>query len=213
MRRFVRLFFVIALSAGLFGCAGMFDPGPPMAHVILPNRLQVAEKSERMPVQVLVAPPIADATIGTDRIMALMNGYEVRALDAAKWVAPVPWLVRRLITDSLEASRRLQAVGWEESGLDAKVRLSTDIRRFYLRYDSPDAPPTVELLFIFSLTDMDSGKLLSRKSVAVEQPCVENTVQEFVAAFSTGMAKVLDRVGEWAHATLERQITESALAR
>lgn len=199
----VRIAVVCASVLVLSGCAGLLDPGPPMSQVILPVRIDIAEKSDRMPVQVLVAHPVADAATGTDRIMALMNGYEVRALDTAKWVAPVPWLVQRLLIDSLEASRRLQAVGWEESSLDAKIRLTTDIRRFYLRYDAPDRNPVVDINLVFSLVDMDTMKIISRRVIAVEQQCAGNTVQEFVATFSVCMTRALAQANEWIVGTLE----------
>ncbi|MDL2210226.1 ABC-type transport auxiliary lipoprotein family protein [Desulfovibrio sp. OttesenSCG-928-O18] len=175
----------------------MLDPGPPIAQLILPVQLPVASKSDRMPVQLLIARPVTDAATGTDRIMALMNGYEVRALDAAKWVSPVPVMVQRLLIDSLEATRSLEAVGWEDSGMDTSFRLTTDVRRFYLRYESADKPPVADLVLVLGLTDTESGKVLARKLIAVEQPCTENSTREFVAAFSLGMGKVLAQSNEW----------------
>ena len=198
------------LSFLLSGCAGLLDPGAPMTQVILPVQITVAATSNRMPMQVLVAHPVADTATGTDRIMALMNGYEVRALDSAKWVASVPWLVQRSLIDSLEASRRLQAVGWEESSLDAKVRLTTDIRRFYLRYDTQDAPPTVDIRLIFSLVDMNTAKIISRKVIAIEQQCTNNSVHEFVAAFSECMTKILEQTNAWVIDVLEARVEKAS---
>ena len=193
--------FYLLLTA-LSGCA-VLDPGPPMAQVILPVRLQVAEISDRIPIQLIVSLPVADGATGSDRIMALMNGFEVRALDTAKWVSPAPLMVQRLLIDSLEATRRIEAVGLEESGMDAKVRLAADLRRFFLRYDSPDAPPTAEIVLIFSLSDLTTGKAFARKMIKVDQPCTANTLQEFVAAFSVGMSRVLSQSNEWVVAHLE----------
>lgn len=203
-RLFSRTSLLCLAVFALSGCA-LLDPGPPMSQVILPVRIDVAAKSDRMPFQVLVSQPVAAAATGSDRIMALMNGYEVRALNSAKWVAPVPGMVQRLLIDSLEATRRLQAVGWEESAPDANIRLTTDVRRFYLRYEKPGANPVAEIALILSLVDMDSAKILSRRQIAVEQPCAGSSIQEFVAAFSMGMTKVLRQADEWVIATLEKE--------
>ena len=191
------------------GCA-LLDPGPPMASVILPVQVPVASQSDRLPVQLLVTRPAADGGTGTDRIMALMNGYEVRALDSAKWVSPVPMMVQRQLVDALEASRRLAAVSWEESNIDEKYRLSTDIRRFFLRYDTADKPPTADTTMVFSLVRTETGKILARKLIQMEEPCQDNTVQAFVAAFSQAMTKTLTQTTDWVVETLEMQLATDA---
>lgn len=200
---------VCVLVAGLSGCA-ILDPGPPPAQVILPVQHQVAEQADRMDVRVLVALPVADRATGTDRILALFNGYEVRALDQARWASPVPWIVQRLLIDALEASRRLDTVGWEESLLNPDIRVQTDIRRFFLRYEEPGKPPAADLMLSLSLVDMRTGNTIGRKVIAVEQQCLGNSLSEFVAAYSLGMAKVLGRSREWILAEVEKHLAETA---
>ena len=204
MTRMLRL--VLVCFAFLFaaGCA-VLDPGPPMTGVILPVEYPEASGAERLPLQLLVARPAADSGTGTDRIMALMNGYEVRALDSAKWVNPVPAIVQRQLIDALESSRRLAAVGWEESNIDEKYRLSTDIRRFYLRYDTADTPPVADTAIVFSLVRTDTGKIVARRIVRVEEQCGDNSLSAFVAAFGRAMTKTLAVTTEWVIAELEAQ--------
>lgn len=198
------------LVIGLFlqllpGCAALFDPGPPMANVILPVQLPRASGEARMPLQLLVARPAADESTRTDRIMALMNGFEIRALDAAKWVNPVPQMVQTRLVDSLESTRRFAAVGWEESNLDAKYRLGTDIRRFYLRYEDNGQPPAVDIVMVFTLVNPETGKILARKLTQVEERCSGNSLKEFVDAFSAGMTKALAEVSGWVVERLEAE--------
>lgn len=201
---FIQALFFCSMILTLNGCA-VLNPGPPMAQVILPIRMPVAKEIKRMPVQVLVAQPVTDAATGTDRILALMAGYEIRALGEAKWASPVPWMVQRLLIDTLEASQRLEGVGWEESMSDADVRLATDIRRFYLVYDQPGEPPVADLAFTFSLVDLKTGKTFARTVIAAKQPCAGNSLHEFVAAYSLGMTKVLDQSNEWILRKTEEQ--------
>lgn len=187
------------------GCAALFDPGPPMVNVILPVQLPRASGEGRMPLQLLVARPAADESTRTDRIMALMNGFEVRALDVAKWVSPVPQMVQTRLVDSLESTRRFAAVGWEESNLDAKYRLGTDIRRFYLRYEGNGGPPVADIAMVFTLVSPETGTVLARKLTRVEERCAGNSLREFVDAFSAGMTKVLDEASGWVVECLEAE--------
>ncbi|MDR3073946.1 MAG: ABC-type transport auxiliary lipoprotein family protein [Deltaproteobacteria bacterium] len=184
------------LLAGLAGCA-VLDPGPPMVRVMLPVELPVADKAEPLPAQVLVALPVADAAVDTDRIMALMHGYELRALDAAKWASPAPVMLQRLLVDSLDASRRFAGVGREESGLDAAIRLTADIRRFYLRYGEAAGAPVAEFSMALALVDSRSDTVFKRTAVSVEQACAGNSLKDFVAAFSVVVSKGLLLSREW----------------
>lgn len=206
MSRIFRVVIVCLSIVACAGCAGLLDPGPPISQVILPVRMPIAEEADRMPAQLLVSRPVTDAATGTDRIMALMNNFEVRALDSAKWVSPVPAMIQSLLIDSLESTRRLQGVGREESGMNATFRLATDVRRFYLRYESADRPPTADVALVLGLTEIRSGKVVARKLIFVEQPCSENSVREFVAAFSQAMSKALAQINEWVLESIAEKI-------
>lgn len=189
------------------GCA-VLDPGPPMTNVILPVRYPELAPGERMPIQLLVARPAADSSTSSDRILALMNGYEVRALDSAKWVGTIPSIVQRKLVDALEASRRFAAVGWEETNFDEKYRLSTDIRQFYLRYDEAGKAPVVDMAFVYSLVKTDTGKIIARKLVQVEVPCTGNSLEAFVTAFGRAMTETLAVSVDWVVAQLEARQAE-----
>lgn len=197
MKKLIRILLCVVFAVSLGGCA-LLDPGPPMRQVILPVQMPPAQEANRMPVQVLVAHPVTDSAARTDRILALMNGYEIKALDSAKWASPIPWIVQRLLIDSLESTRRFAAVGWEESSMESSIRLSTDLRRFYLRYEEGDPVPTVDVTLILTLTDLATSKVFARTIISAERRCAGNNIQEFVAAFSSAMTKVLEQSNEWA---------------
>lgn len=187
------------------GCA-MLDPGPPMTSVILPVQMPQFSQAGRMPVQLLVARPSAEGATGSERIMALMNGYEVRALDSAKWVAPIPNIVQRQLIDALESTRRFAAVSWEESNVDEKYRLSTDIRRFFLRYDTAGAAPVADTALVFTLVKTETGSIVARKFVRMEEPCDGNSLEAFVTAFSQAMTKTLAETSGWVVEQIEAQL-------
>lgn len=188
------------------GCAQLFDPGPPMATVLLPAKLPEPAAVRKVPVSLLVTRPAADSATDTDRIMALMDGYEVRALDSAKWVASIPVLLQRQIVDAMEASRALEAIGWEDSSLAVRYRLSSDLRRFFLRYDAGSAVPVADIAIVFSLVEVESGKIVARKYVHSEEVCEGNSVEYFVAAFSRAVSRMLAETVAWTLETLQEHV-------
>jgi len=204
MIRSARLFFVLFVFLLPAGCVGL-DPGPARVTVLLPTNISRATQADRMPAQVVVAYPAADGATGTDRIMALVNGYELRALDSAKWVNPVPVIVQRQFVDALEASRRFTSVNWDADDVNDQYRLATDIRRFFLRYDTPGGPPAADISMVFSLIRTDTGTILARRYVRVEKASQGNSLDAFVAAFSLAMDDTLEQTVQWVVETLEKE--------
>jgi len=192
---------VFLLSAG----CSVLNPGPAATNVLLPVNIAVAPQSNRLPVQLLVTRPVTNGATETDRIMALMNGYEIRALDSARWVSPIPVLVQRYLVDALDASRRFAEVNWEGSNTEDNYRVSTDIRRFFLRYDAPGIPPVVDVSIVFSLIRSDSGKVVARTHMQMEEPCRENTLEAFVNAFGRIMTETLSQTVDWVVKNMEAQ--------
>ena len=209
IRRFANMHLcrVALLCAVLFclpACAAMFDPGPPMKQILLSVEVPPAARPLRpLPLQLLVMSPIPSAGTGTDRIVALMNGYEIKSLDSAKWLEPVPKMFQRLLIETLDGSGRFVSVSQEESSQDSRVRLVSEISHFYLRYAESGEPPVVEIGCTFTLANMESGAILGRTHVLKTSPCTENREGAIVAAFGEAMKDVLVTVRDWAVATLK----------
>jgi ABC-type uncharacterized transport system, auxiliary component len=184
------------------GCS-VLNPGPPATNVLLPVSPSVSPHPDRLPMQLLVTRPVTNGATETDRIMALMNGYEVRALDSARWVSPIPVLIQRHLVDALDASRRFTSVNWEGNNIEDNYRISTDIRRFFLRYDTPGSPPVADVSIVFSLVRSDSGKIVARTHMQLEEPCQENTVEAFVSTFGRIMTGILSQTVDWVVENME----------
>lgn len=196
MKRLARIPLSLVLALLLGGCA-MLDPGPPVPRILLPVRTETAKEADRMPVQLLVSHPVTDTALQSDRILALMNGYEIRAFDSARWAASISWMVQRLLVDSLEDTRRFAAVGSEESIMDGSIRLSTEVRRFYLRYEDGEPAPTADIAIILTLADPHARATFARAVFSARERCAGNSLHDFVAAFATAMSRILEESNEW----------------
>lgn len=200
--RFAQCAALVACAGFLAACGALLDPGPPMRQMYLPAKAAEAAPAQPLPVQILVAQPLSISGSGVDRIMALMNGYEVKALDSAKWVESIPILLQRLMLHTLDDSGWFAAVSREESSQDSQVRLVTEIQNFYLVYGENERIPTAEVSLVFSLIDMKTGKLISRTHSKHATVCKENSEEAFVAAFSQGVSASLTEMRDWTRETL-----------
>lgn len=192
--------FVVLLSGG--GCS-LLDVPPPLSQVLLapvpPPRPETAGPSTGM--QLVVAEPVADGVASSDRISAVFNGYEVRFLAGVRWTAPAPRLLQRLFVESLYGSGLFAGVGEAGGAMRSDLRLSTDVRRFGLRYREAKTP-VVEAAFTFRLVDARSGSVLGTLSLRDEENTAEDSVSHYMLAFNTMMSRVLGALNAWTAKTV-----------
>lgn len=192
--RIAVLFLSLVVLAG--GCA-VLTPGPPADLVVMPLRAPTPQAGERLPEQLIVGLPSADPAVDTNRILALMRGYELKALDSTRWASPVPWMVQQAIIDSLEGTGRFRVVAREVSAIDATLRLSLDLRRFYLVYAEGESVPSAEVMLALTLVDLRTGRVFAHTTISGGARCAGNSVKDFVAAFSAAMNGTLDKMDAW----------------
>lgn len=195
-RFFPLLLGVLLFIPALAGCGKFLDPGPPLPQVLLNPELPGPTASAAMPLQVLVARPEAGSDINTDRIAALFDGLKVKYLSNARWASPVPGMVQRLMVDSLEASKCFSGVGDEASGLTSQLRLSMDIKRFYLRYDA-GAKPVVDIAVTLRLVNLQTGNSLGFTRVETAQAAQSEDLRDLVDAFNVATGRVLKQSSAW----------------
>ncbi len=204
MKRALTLPQCLMTLAGLFllcfaltGCAKILDPGPPISRVLLsPELPKSSAASGVLPQQVLVARPTVADDLNTDRIAALFNGLEIKYLSKARWTASVPAMVQRLMIESLESTNRLAGVGDEGSGLSSQLRLSTDIKRFYLRYDNA-SQPVAEVMVTLRLVDMKTGASLGFTSLQARENAKSEDIKDLTFAFDAAASRVLAQSSAW----------------
>ena len=205
-RFFPLLLGVFLLIPTLAGCGKFLDPGPPLPQVLLNPELPGPATDTAMPLQVLVTRPEAGSDINTDRIAALFDGLKVKYLTSARWASPAPGMLQRLMVDSLESSKCFSGVGDEASGLTSQLRLSMDIKRFYLRYDA-GAKPVVDIAVTLRLVNLQTGSSLGFTRIETTQAAQSEDLRDLIDAFNAATGRVLKQSSAW---VLERAALSAA---
>ena len=185
----------------LSGCS-FLDPGAPLSQVLASPKLPGKNDGPPITREVTIMLPLTGDDLNSDRMAVLINGFEVRYLDGMKWTSATPWMMQRLLLESLESTRALAAVSEEGSNLISDVRLAVDIKRFYLRYDTPDATPKVEIVMNARLMDMAASTMLGTTTISALQECAGSGTQHIVAAYNLALTKVLADSSDWVLSTL-----------
>jgi len=192
---------------GCAGCSGVLDPGPALRQLLLAPELPARTQDAPAPFQIAVALPDAGNDINTDRIAALFAGYEVRYLGGARWAGAVPRMLQRLLVDSLEASGIAAGVSADDGILAPHLRLTCDVKRFYLRY-ADAAPAEVEVAAVMRLFDLRSGTALGFKRLEARSRAAGAGEQEMVRAFDAAVGAVLAQNSQWVGEVLRRALVK-----
>jgi ABC-type uncharacterized transport system auxiliary subunit len=110
-------------------------------------------------------------------------------------------MLRRLLVDSLEASRGLAGVGDEGSGLSVQALLFTDIKRFHLHYE-PGKAPYAYVALSLRLTELRTGAALGGVLLEATRQSADDSPRALVAAFGAAVSEALEKSNAWVLQTL-----------
>jgi cholesterol transport system auxiliary component len=193
-----RLFLLVFLL--LPACGGLLNPGPPPARVQL-NPAMPDKVSSTVKKQLIIAVPQTEGDMDADGIALLFHGRELRHLSGVRWISPVPGMIQHAIIDALQASGGLSGVADDMAGISANARLLCDLRRFCLRYDTENAPPTAWFYATLRLVDQSNGRLMGAISLDIAVPAASTDTPALLQAMESALQQALADITAW---TLDR---------
>lgn len=184
------LLFLVALSGGLGGCAGLLDSDePPTSEWWLEATAPGAPADRES--QTLVLHLTVIPGLDTDRILNLGPQARLNHYAGAYWPDHLPEVLASVLARSFEQG------GWRTVRLDDRVRqgdeclLTLETRAFYGRVDRDNLTRGVETRFDGVLICDDTRKpVSSRQDIQV----TENRMGAIVAAFQTALGRNVDEL-------------------
>jgi len=203
MLRFDKRLFLIASASLVLAACGSLDKlvGPPDAPQIYALRpaLSAAQGSgSKVSWALAIQKPDAAGNLDSARIALARNGMQLDYYAKAAWPDRLPDLVQTALLAGFEATGRIDAVSRDEDALQSDYQLSTDLRDFEARYDTPNGAPTVAVTIVAHMSDTKSRKILANLSVNLTEPASANSVDAVVQALNTALAKAVDQISQWA---------------
>lgn len=195
MTRFKPLL-ALAAAFALAACVSLPEGEAPSQRYIL---APLAAQDSGADLRVAVAMPEVPAGLASDHIAVLHPGGRMGHLAGARWVAPLPELLRDFLATSVE--NRLGATAWGNQ--PARFRLVTAVRDFQAEYPEGEArPPTVRVTLVAVLWDRAKGEPVLRRRLSASRRLDENRLK----AVTAGLEGLLQRLT----GTLLEQVPASA---
>jgi cholesterol transport system auxiliary component len=181
----------------LAGCGSLLNSGPAPARLLLKPTLPPRTAARPVNKQLVVAAPTSGNIPSGDGISVVFRNREIRMLAAVRWTAEAPLLIQRGLVDALDATGGLRGVGDDTEGLQADVRLLTDIREFGLRWGEDDTPPVGVFAAVFRLLDLRNGRISGSLHVEATAQASGKNNTDLAAACETALSKGLAQCAAW----------------
>ena len=183
----------------LTSASGCISPGPAprllQLNPALPSPASLPKAAKRG--QVVVAMPVTENVFDTDAIALLFHDREIRYLAGSRWTTTVPRLVQRGVIDGLEASGSFPGVSDESAGINATVKVLSEVRAFQLRYENEISPPTAEFTLSVRLLHLGTGNIIASRTFQIAAPASGTDALALASACETALTKGLAEIVPW----------------
>jgi cholesterol transport system auxiliary component len=188
---------VLALSVTLVllsGCT-LLPERPTKSTFMLTNPDLSPKEQPPLPLTLRVLTPQAESPHNGTSVLVNPEGEIIQAYGGARWVKPVPVLIRDHWVEGLRQSGILKAVVSETSDARSDLSLASDLTRFQLRYDQGE--PIIVIQLDAQLLESNSRQVLASKRFEVIHSVVDKPVESVIAGFGAASQIATEDLVAW----------------
>ena len=183
--------------------------GPPPNLYRLTPKSRFREDLPRVEWQLILEPPIADASLNTTRVALQRDPTQLEYYARSSWTDLAPQMVQTLMVESFENSGRIVSIGREAIGLRADFVLKSELREFQAEYFE-GSNPQVRVAINVKLVQMPRRLIVGSTNFEHVGAAEADNMPDIIAAFDDALGKVLRRLVEWTILTGEENVQRPA---
>lgn len=182
----------------LAGCSGLL-PAPDVEQIyVLKPPAMPAQPGPKVNWALAVTAPDANQMLDSHRIAIMRTADTMDYYANAQWPDRLPELVADALVEGFEDSGRIEQVSRSHNSLHATYILSTDIRDFQARYDTPDGAPTIVVTISVKLITRKTREVVASLVARQTAPAGANSVDAAVQAFDSALGAAVAQIVTWA---------------
>ena len=183
--------------------------GPPPNLYRLTPKSSFPEDLPEVDWQLILEPPIADASLNTTRVALQRDPTQLEYYARSSWTDLAPQMVQTLMVESFENSGRIVSIGREAIGLRADFVLKSELREFQAEYFEGGSPQ-VRVAINVKLVQMPKRTIVGSTNLEHLSRAEADLMPDIIAAFDEALGKVLRRLVGWTILTGEENFQPRA---
>jgi cholesterol transport system auxiliary component len=194
MNRPARITTLAALSL-VAACASLTKKEPFTTYA--PRYTPAAAPAAAAPVrwQLAVDTPFASDTLDSTRMLVMPTPGAIETYTNARWADTTPLMVRSLLIQAFQDSRRITGVGAVSSGLRADFVIGIDLYDFETQYDG--ASPRAVIRLNAKLVDQSQNRVIASRMFDASAPVGGATAADASIASEQALATLLPQIVAW----------------
>ncbi len=211
MSRVPRLALAALALCGLAGCAeidALRSAATPSELYTLSPKSSFSPDLPQVERQIVVEEPTAAASVNTDRVAVKPNPLIVQYYPQARWTDRAPLVIQRLLVESFENTRKVDAVGVSAVGLRADYTLILDLREFQAVLppaSEPETPVTVIVQLNIKVIREPDGIIVGSRSFPTVETAESSEMIAVIRAFDEALGAAMRGGVEWTLRTIDEQ--------
>ena len=187
----------LALLVLLGACASFTKKEPFTTYSPRYTPAQANASASATPVrwQLLIDTPLASDTLDSSRMLVMPSPGALETYRNARWADTTPLLLRSLLIQAFQDSKRIEGVGAVTSAIHGDFLLTIDLYDFETQYR--DGAPTAVIRLNAKLTDFSVNRIRAAHMFEVAAPVAGAQAADAAVAFENALGQLLPQMVEW----------------
>lgn len=155
-----------------------------------------ATDGEAVTWELIVEEPTTVRALGTNRIALKTRNNSIQYYQGARWSDRGPSLLQARIIEALENSGRIMSVGAETSGINARYRLKSNLRKFHANI-SNGKRPTVTVALSAKLFSARTRDIVATRLLSADVEARSGKMGDIVKAFDEASQDITRQAVTW----------------
>ncbi|MDQ2076785.1 ABC-type transport auxiliary lipoprotein family protein [Marinimicrobium sp. ABcell2] len=186
----------VAFLGGLSACTVFPQPEPYQVYV-LPSAPPEASDAAAINQSLRLETPRASRTLASTRLLVMPSEQQLSAYENARWADLAPVLVRDHLIEAFREHGRLRAVVDEESRVNARIELVSDLRAFHIEY--VNGTPEARIRLDAQLIHAGRFEALATRRFEVREVSSGTSLDAVVSALGRAADELAMQLMEWSY--------------
>lgn len=184
----------VVLMSAVLGACSILPSNPPVNTYRLPAshiNVQVASS----PLSLSIPEPYANRFIAHQRIAVVMDDYEVRAYQGARWEDAVHKVFRDRLLEDFQRANAYKTVLSNDEQINVDRSLRLDLQAYQLQYQQ--GKPFVRIEVNATLTNRRTGEVKGARHFVLEKSLSSAQLEEVLPAFAEINDQINAQIIQW----------------
>jgi len=193
----IKAFALLTLCAAITGCISLLPEAGPGPDIYRLSDVSAGSDSKHTELVILLPLVQAQRELKNNRLTLVRHDRSIAYAADARWAAPTPQMLRKLIADTLTIRAGIRVVA-PADGVDTAIELRVGLTSFEALYDQgTEAAPLAVVRYQVQIIDRKSRTLLAQETFRATSRANDIRLGQVVNAIDLAAHSAASKLSDW----------------